>query len=178
MINDTWVIRWKEYLKDTYCYGSRIEFREDKSVVFINRLMPPGTVIHSWYSSTNFQRDKIEPSLPLIDGEGAYSITLNVDYSSDKSAPIILRIIFFDRYGAEADSIIIRNRIAFFKPSIKTYSYKIELINGGNADFTFKSIILKEISKEEFNAEQKRIEELKESTVKGKKMRRKDKKSK
>ena len=47
----------------------------------------------------------------------------------------------------------------FFKPSIRTYSYRIELINGGNADFTFKSLVIKEVSEEEFDAEQERIEE-------------------
>ncbi len=53
----------------------------------------------------------------------------------------MLRIIFFDRYDVQAQSIIVRDKKAFFKPSIRTYSYRIELINGGNADFTFKSLV-------------------------------------
>lgn len=64
------------------------------------------------------------------------------------------------------------------KPSIRTYSYRIELINGGNADFTFKSLVIKEVSEEEFDAEQERIERLKEDSNKSKKKRRKNKKSK
>lgn len=175
---DTWQVRWKEFLSDSYVYGSKIEFNEDGSVSYKNRLMPPGTVIHTWYSMTNFQGNRIEPSLPLIDGERAYSIAVNIDYHNSESEALMLRIIFFDRYDVQAQSIIVRDKKAFFKPSIRTYSYRIELINGGNADFTFKSLVIKEVSEEEFDAEQERIERLKEDSNKSKKKRRKNKKSK
>lgn len=178
MYGDTWQVRWKEFLSDSYVYGSKIEFNEDGSVSYKNRLMPPGTVIHTWYSMTNFQGNRIEPSLPLIDGERAYSIAVNIDYHNSESEALMLRIIFFDRYDAQAQSIIVRDKKAFFKPSIRTYSYRIELINGGNADFTFKSLVIKEVSEEEFDAEQERIERLKEESNKSKKKRRKNKKSK
>ncbi|RHC38213.1 accessory Sec system protein Asp3 [Agathobacter rectalis] len=178
MYGDTWQVRWKEFLSDSYIYGSKIEFNEDGSVSYKNRLMPPGTVIHTWYSMTNFQGNRIEPSLPLIDGERAYSIAANIDYHNSESEALMLRIIFFDRYDVQAQSIIVRDKKAFFKPSIRTYSYRIELINGGNADFTFKSLVIKEVSEEEFDAEQERIERLKEDSNKSKKKRRKNKKSK
>ena len=174
MYGDTWQVRWKEFLSDSYVYGSKIEFNEDGSVSYKNRLMPPGTVIHTWYSMTNFQGNRIEPSLPLIDGERAYSIAVNIDYHNSESEALMLRIIFFDRYDVQAQSIIVRDKKAFFKPSIRTYSYRIELINGGNADFTFKSLVIKEVSEEEFDAEQERIERLKEDSNKSKKKRRKN----
>ena len=97
MYGDTWQVRWKEFLSDSYVYGSKIEFNEDGSVSYKNRLMPPGTVIHTWYSMTNFQGNRIEPSLPLIDGERAYSIAVNIDYHNSESEALMLRIIFFDR---------------------------------------------------------------------------------
>ena len=95
MYGDTWQVRWKEFLSDSYVYGSKIEFNEDGSVSYKNRLMPPGTVIHTWYSMTNFQGNRIEPSLPLIDGERAYSIAVNIDYHNSESEALMLRIIFF-----------------------------------------------------------------------------------
>ncbi|MDY6354049.1 MAG: accessory Sec system protein Asp3 [Lachnospiraceae bacterium] len=177
MKDDTWVIRWREFLSDTYVYGSKIEFLEDQSVVYQNRLMPPGTVIHRWYSKTNFQRQRVEPTLPLIDGERAYEITSDISYNSPQSRELMLRIVFYDRYDVEAESIIVRNGQAVFKPSIKTYSYCVELINGGNADFTFRSLILREISKEEYDVRQERIKKLKESASKSKKKCGKNKKS-
>lgn len=177
MKDDTWVIRWREFLSDTYVYGSKIEFLEDQSVVYQNRLMPPGTVIHRWYSKTNFQRQRVEPTLPLIDGERAYEITSDISYNSPQNRELMLRIVFYDRYDVEAESIIVRNGQAVFKPSIKTYSYCVELINGGNADFTFRSLILREISKEEYDVRQERIKKLKESASKSKKKHGKNKKS-
>ena len=89
----------------------------------------------------------------------------------------MLRIVFYDRYDVEAESIIVREKKAVFQPSVKTYSYCIELINGGNADFTFHSLTLREISKEEYDAGQERIKKLKESASKSKKKRGKNKKS-
>lgn len=178
MKDDTWVIRWRDFLSDTYAYGSKIEFKDDLSVVYSNRLMPPGTVIHRWHSKTNFQAQRIEPTLPLIDGECAYAISSDIAYNSPDSKELMLRIVFYDRYDVEAESMIVRGGGTVFKPSIKTYSYCIELINGGNADFTFKSLVLREISKEEYDEQQERIEKLKEGASKGKKKRRKDKKSK
>ncbi len=178
MYGDTWVVRWREFLADSYVYGSKIEFNDEASVSYQNRLMPPGTVIHTWYSMTNFQRQRIEPTLPLIDGERAYSIAVNIDYNNIESEALMLRIVFYDRYDAEAQSIIVRDKRAVFKPSITTYSYKIELINGGNADFTFHSLVIKEVSKKEFDEEQERIERLKEDSNKSKKKRRKNKKTK
>ena len=140
--------------------------------------MPPGTVVHRWYSKTNYQMHRLEPTLPLIDGESTYFIGLNIDYNSVESEALILRIIFYDRYDNETKSTIVRDNKAYFLPPITTYSYSIELINGGNADFTFKSLIIKEVSKEEFDEDQKRIEKLKKIASKGQKKRRKNKKSK
>lgn len=177
MLNDTWVIRWRDLLTESYVYGSKIEFKEDQSVVYQNRLMPPGTVIHRWFSKTNFQAQRVEPTLPLIDGERAYSITTDITYNHPESKELMLRIVFYDRYDVEAESMIVREPHAVFQPSIKTYSYCIELINGGNADFTFRSLVLKEVSKEEYDAEQERIKKLKEDASKGKKKRRAHKKS-
>ena len=91
MYGDTWQVRWKEFLSDSYVYGSKIEFNEDGSVSYKNRLMPPGTVIHTWYSMTNFQGNRIEPSLPLIDGERAYSIAVNIDYHNSESEALMYR---------------------------------------------------------------------------------------
>lgn len=177
MANDTWVVRWKDQLSETYLYGSEVKFHEDGAVSFYNPMMPPGTVIHRWYSKTNYQRNRIEPSLPLIDGEKAYCVSLNIDEHDASKASVLLRIVFYDRYDDFADSIIIREKRAYFKPSIKTYSYCMELVNGGNADFTFKSFTIEEVSKKEFDEEQKRIEKVKEASYKSEKKWRKAKSS-
>ncbi len=175
MGRDSWTVKWKDQLSDTYTYGSKIKFHANGSVSFSNSLMPPGTVIHRWYSKTNYQQKRIEPSLPMIDGERPYLLTLNASENPSLRDSLLIRINFYDRYDVFADSIIIREKKAFFKPSVKTYSYEIELINGGSADFTFNSLILEEVSEKEFDEEQKRIEKIKEASYKSEKKWRKNK---
>lgn len=178
MVNDKWLIRWHEYLTYSYAHGSLIRFNADQTIYYKNLLMPPGTVIHEWRSKTNHQADRVEPSLPLIDGESAYGITTNIRYlDDDETAGLMLRIIFYGRYDEVAGSIIVREPNAIFKPPITTYSYSIQLINGGATEFIFESLVLREVSREEYDEDQERIKQIKEDSKKGKKKRRRDKKS-
>ena len=120
--------------------------------------------------------------LPLFadcsDGEKRSLMSCVAEAAGVNEEDIMLRIIFFDRYDEKAESVILRGRDNYFKPSIQTHSYRIELINGGIHRFVFHSIILKEVSQEEFDAEQERIEKLKRASKKGKTLRRENKKSK
>lgn len=174
MVNDRWIIRWRDFLSNSYSYGSLIEFLPDNKVRYKNRLMPPGTVLHTWYSKTNFQSSRVEPMLPLIDGENAYMVALHVEYLAEKRAGILMKVVFYDRYDNEFESIIIRNGKGMFKPPITTYSFSIELINGGCTEFIFDSLVLQEVSEEEFDADRKRIEKNKKYIKKDKKHKRKD----
>ena len=79
MTGAKWTIYWNEYSADTYLYGSEIIYHKKDDVEYRNLLMPPGTIIKQWYSKTNFQMQKIEPALPIIDGESEYQITINID---------------------------------------------------------------------------------------------------
>ncbi len=178
MVHDKWEIRWKELLHDTYAYGSKIQFQKDGSVSFCNQLMPPGSVIHRWYAKTNYQMQRLEPGLPLIDGERAYAVTLHADVQKKEQKALLLRIIFYDRYDNEATSVTFRAQRSVFLPPIKTYSYCIELVNGGIESFTFHSIELEEISREEFDEEQARLEKMQKTPKKGKTKRKKDKTAK
>lgn len=108
--------------------------------------MPPGTVIKKWYSKTNYQFHKIEPALPMIDGESRYQLTVNIRTLPGESC--LVRLVFFDRYEAEAGSIVVRDREGVFQCPLKTYSYSMELINGGVSRFHFHSIVIQEITDE------------------------------
>ncbi len=142
---NTWNIYWNDYAFESYLYGSKIEF-ENKDVIFSNALMSPGSVIKTWYSKTNFQEKRMEPSLPMIDGENRYNLSRDIDCANKND--IIMRIVFFDRYENILDSLIIREDSANFNCPIKTYSYQIELINGGKCDFVFHKLVLKEYENE------------------------------
>lgn len=141
-----WVIYWREYAADTYLYGSEVTFKKKDDVEFKNALMPPGTIIKEWYSKTNFQMQKIEPMLPMIDGESTYKITVNIDTLKNENC--LVRLVFYDRYEVEAGSICLRDKTTVFKCPLKTYSYRLQLINGGMTKLNFHSIVIQEIDNE------------------------------
>ena len=143
MLGEKWTIYWSEYASDTYMYGSKITFHKKDDVEFVNLLMPPGTVIKQWYSMTNFQMQKIEPTLPIIDGEMEYRITLNLD--TDGRESLLGRLVFYDRYGVEAGHLNLRDKVSRFKCPLKTYSYRLQLINSGVTRINFHSIVIQEV---------------------------------
>ena len=138
-----WTIYWNEYSSDTYLYGSKIDYEARNCVRFKNELMPPGTVIKQWYSLTNYQAQRIEPSLPIIDGESRYRIKINIDTKDGKGC--LVRLVFLDRYEGEAGDFTIRGTEAEFSCPLKTYSYKMQLINAGMKEFVYHSVTIEEI---------------------------------
>jgi len=143
MLGEKWPVYWSEYASDTYLYGSEIVFHKKDDVEFFNPLMPPGTIIKQWYSMTNFQMQKIEPTLPIIDGEGEYQITVNIDVGEREN--LLVRLVFFDRYGVEAGTLTLRDKVTNFRCPLKTYSYRLQLINAGVSKMHFHSIVIQEV---------------------------------
>ena len=145
MVHETYEIFWNEYSADTYLYGSEIEYKDKNNVIFKNMLMPPGSVIKEWYSKVNFQAKRIEPALPIIDGESSYKVDVDIDTPNSKGC--IIRFVFYDKYEMEAGNFILKGNEASFRCPLKTYSYKMQLINGGMHEFTFHSIKITEVDK-------------------------------
>lgn len=143
MAGEKWTVYWNEYSANTYLYGSEISYHGKDDVEFVNVLMPPGTVIKEWYSRTNYQNQRIEPALPMIDGEGSYRITVKIDCPEDEAW--LMRLVFYDRYDMAAGSIAIRDSVTEFRCPLKTYSYTLQLINGGMTRCRFHSVIIQEI---------------------------------
>lgn len=147
MKGQKWTIYWNETASDTYLYGSRILIHGKDDVSFENRLMPPGTILKTWYSRTNFQAQHIEPSLPIIDGETEYEISARIDYP--QGGCCILRLVFFDKYEEEAGTFLVRDGHARFRCPLKTYSYRMQLMNAGTAAFRFHSVTIQEVDHDE-----------------------------
>ncbi len=143
----SWKIYWNEYVNESYLYGAEIYFHAKDDVEFKNQLIQPGAVIKRWFSKVNYQAMRIEPALPMIDGEGQYHISL--DASSEPADGLLLRLIFYDRYDAETGSQIIRDEEGDFQCPIKTFSYEVQLINGGVTELHFHSITITEVTDEE-----------------------------
>lgn len=142
-----WTIYWNEQTYKTYLYGSKITFHKKNDVAFQNRLMPPGTVINRWYSKTNYQRDRVEPSLPMIDGESEYQISVSIDYP--EGGECLLRLVFYDKYETEAGYLIVRDQTMRFRCPLKTYSYEMQLIGAGASAFHFHHVRIREVTSED-----------------------------
>lgn len=142
MLGEKWKIYWNNQASDTYLYGSEIVFHKKENVEFKNRLMPPGTIIKRWYSKTNYQAQRIEPSLPIIDGEESYLFQIKL--SCDNPMQYLVRLVFYDRYGMEAGNIIVRGEEQVFKCPLKTYYYEVQLISSGISHFHFHAITITE----------------------------------
>ena len=143
MTEEAWIIYWNEYSSDTYLYGSEITYHSRDDVEFVNHLMPPGTVVKQWYSKTNYQAQRLEPALPMIDGESNYRLITDIDCAPGEECQV--RLIFYDRYETEVGNITLRDQVADFKCPLKTYSYCMQLLNGGAEEFRFHSIIIQEV---------------------------------
>lgn len=143
MMGQKWTVFWTEYSAETYLFGSQIVFHKKDDVEFTNLLMPPGTIIKQWHSKTNFYRQRIEPTLPIIDGETEYQITLNI--TMEENETLLARLLFFDRYGVEAGTVFLRDKVTRFRCPLKTYSYSLQLINSGVTKLHFHSIVIQEV---------------------------------
>ena len=147
MEDNVWYIYWDNYAKDVFTNGSEIVFHDKTDVEYKNSLLSSGTVIKKWHSMTNYQLDKCEPTLPMIDGEGKYRIRLYV--SEDGYNKLLLKIRYYDRYHNEIGSEIIRDGEMIFKCPIRTFSYDVELISSGVEHFHFNFIEIMEIDDEQ-----------------------------
>lgn len=146
---ERWKIYWNDYMSDGYVYGNNVSFEPGNVVRIENELISAGTVLKTWYSKTNYQSQRIEPSLPIIDGEVSYHLSLDID--SDIDNGIIVRLSFYDRYDIKIGEMLIRDKETDFKCPLATYSYRMELIAGGARRIIYRNVAIQEIADETYN---------------------------
>jgi accessory secretory protein Asp3 len=138
----SWIVYWTEYGADAYLYGAEISFHAKDDVEYSCALMPAGTIIKTWHSMVNFQEKRLEPQLPIIDGEGTYHISVAIDAEVEQG--IYLRLAFLGKNGEEAGSLIVDQPEMDFRCPLKTYSYEAQLICAGAHRFRFHSFTITE----------------------------------
>lgn len=138
-----WSIYWSEWAKETYLYGTKLQFLGRDQIRFENDLISPGAVIKTWHSATLYQRDRIEPTLPIIDGERKYRICLDADM--DMRDGLLLKFIFYQKNGELEDSTIVRGTESIIQCPIRTYHYDVQLICSGSHRFTFHRFTIEEL---------------------------------
>jgi len=142
MGGEKWTIYWNEYSSNTFIHGVDIRYHSKNDVEYSGELVPPGTVIKSWYSKTVYQSSRIEPALPMIDGEIEYCLEYDLECNG---GGYYFRLVFYDRYDQEVDSIVVREKKKKFRCPMKTYSYELQLINAGATALRFHSVVIREV---------------------------------
>ncbi|BCP60726.1 accessory Sec system protein Asp3 [Streptococcus parasuis] len=132
-------IYWRQDSRSTYLYGTELEFRGD-SVYFKNELMPSGNLIHSWYSRTNYQRDREQPQLPVLFRNKRYSLHLEADVIPEGT--VYLQIDFYNRSDETIHTKILRSDEAHFTYPNGAFSYAIHLFNANVTELLFHHIDL------------------------------------
>lgn len=121
---------------NAYFFGSQIKIDPDYTVSFHNSLMTPGKTIVSWQSVNSYQATKTVPQLPILRNNHKYRIRVDA-----KAAPIyslIVRLTFYDSQEQEIDHLEFQQEsIEFVYPS-EAVQYRLELINNGLVDLTFR----------------------------------------
>lgn len=146
VLGEKWKISWDDYMKNAYFYGTEVVFHNKNDVEISNNLIPSGTVMKTWFSKVNFQATRIEPTLPIIDGEGKYVIRFDVETDCDDG--VLFRLMYYDRYDNEVGHHIIRSKEEVFKCPMATYSYRLQMINMGAQKVRFHSISIQEVLSE------------------------------
>ncbi len=141
-----WIILWREYSANTFLYGAAMHFLAKDDVEYDNPLLPPGTAVKTWMSKTNFQRDQLEPALPLIDGERSYRVHLEAD--CDVPSGLLLRFSFFQKNGTPEGNFVMRGTDAEFRCPIRTNDYNVELIAAGAHHFHFHYFSMEELQEQ------------------------------
>ncbi len=102
----------------------------------------PLELYKKWFSRVNYQAGRIEPTLPIIDGEGVYHIS--VDIESDVENGAFIRLLFLDRNGSEAGSLFVDQKEMDFRCPLKAHSYEAQLICAGAHSMRFHSFTISE----------------------------------
>ncbi|MGT2832555.1 accessory Sec system protein Asp3 [Streptococcus halotolerans] len=134
-----YTITWDYDAGRSYLYGSELLFQGTR-VHFKNHLMPSGQVINCWKSRTNFQADRIEPSLPLLRQGQTYFLSAKIDCQPEQT--YMLQITFYDRFDRSLETITLKNGKTSFVYPQGAYAYDISLINAGCSSMTFDFILL------------------------------------
>lgn len=133
-----YLVRWDNYDKDTYMYGTDLLATPSHCMRFRNLRMPSGTVIRFWESRKDYQRDRLEPQLPMLREGCRYSI--RAFYSVQPEGSVLMRIDYYSRSGELLDYVILEGREGEIVPPEGTNSWKLSLIAAGMEELLFHHI--------------------------------------
>ena len=137
VFSEVCMVYWDPIAAHSYLYGSVIRRTASGAVVFENEQMPSGVAIHEWFSKTEFGTHKTVPQLPILLPETWYRVKLQAESVPKHS--VYVRMEFYNYQEELIDFLMFRDVCDFECPE-DTYSYRIQLIQGGSTCLTFSRI--------------------------------------
>ncbi|MGK0553625.1 accessory Sec system protein Asp3 [Macrococcus capreoli] len=132
-------IYWQSINAATYMYGARIYF--DEAAHYHNPLVPAGTIIHAWYMTSNYDRDRVIPTLPMLMQNVTYILTVDMTCIPAQSAYFKLIIYATDHTVIETH-FIETDTFEFTYPD-GAYSYTLQLMSASAETITFRKVNIK-----------------------------------
>lgn len=142
-MNSIATVAWGSLAGPESLYGSVLTLQPSGVVHLVNHLMPAGTTIQEWYSSTDYQATRDTPELPLLHGGAGYRITPAI--VSVPEGTVLVEVRFFDRYRDVMRTEVLYAPDYEFSYPPHCYSYAIRLVNGGCDELHFTSLTLQEV---------------------------------
>lgn len=127
-------------VQKTYMAGTQIEKFPDSFIYLKNNLMASGKKINSWWSITDYQRDKEVPSLPALINGHHYKLKFILKTVPENT--LIYRLNFYGIQGTIIKQITFSENKKDFIFPMNAKSYSIEMFNAGCEELHFKRIQL------------------------------------
>ena len=133
-----YLVYWDGFAHSTYLYGSKVYFEQNRYVHYENEMMPPGTVIKKWYSEVNYQAQRTEPQLPVLEVGESYEFRTFLNVTPSKG--VKLRIRFFNQQNESLGEQILEEKVEKVFVPPRMYRYELDLIHTGARKLEFHHI--------------------------------------
>lgn len=135
--SDIYTIYWGFLTQNVYLYGSQLTHHNYR-IHFENTMMPPEVAIKSWYSLTNYQKDRHEPLLPFLEGGKSYYVRSYIK-TTPKNA-CYLRFNFYNHKDENIGFFMTNKFIDIFEYPKDCYYYNLELLRGSAQKIIYERI--------------------------------------
>jgi accessory Sec system protein Asp3 len=124
-------------------YGSALTVAASGAAHLVNPLMPSGTTIQEWYSSTDYQSVRDVPVLPLLHHGRTYRVV--PDLVSVPADTVLVEVRYLDRVDELVRTEVLHPPEYRFEYPADCHHYTIRLVNGGCDELRFTSLTLLEV---------------------------------
>ena len=137
-------VRWGALHSRAALYGTAVTRDPSGEVRLVNPLMPSGTAVQKWHSTTDYQALRDSPALPLLHQGRRYRLDPTIRTEPPDTA--IFEVRCFDRFDRLLGARVLHPPEFAFDFPDDCHHYTIRLLNGGCDELRFTSFRLIEMT--------------------------------